>query len=154
MAVFPARLKTGHLLSVKNNALKMGLEWTSTLEVASVGSPELQWWYAQLQTWNGQSFLPSLPPTRSVHGCFGPRMGNCVEPTHLERSLEATVTPAAHQLLRTAGYLEGHPTSAATGFVSQTILRQYDHHIICEQVWRYAISSADDAGPTYLGLLF
>jgi hypothetical protein len=61
MAVFPARLKTRHLLSVKNNALKMGLAWTSMTRLPQSALQELQWWYAQLQTWNGQSFLPSLP---------------------------------------------------------------------------------------------
>jgi hypothetical protein len=61
MAVFLARLKTRHLLSVKNNALKMGLAWTSMTRLHQSALQELQWWYAQLQTWNGQSFLPSLP---------------------------------------------------------------------------------------------
>jgi hypothetical protein len=33
-------------------------------------------------------------------------------------------------------------------------LRQYDHHIISEQVQRYSISSTAVAGPKDLGLLF
>jgi hypothetical protein len=123
-------------------------------EVASVGSPRIAMVVCSTPDLERPELSPFPSPTRSVRGCFGLRMGNCVEPTHLERSLEPTGTSTAHQLQGTAGHLEGHPTSATTGFVSQTILRQYDHHIICEQVRRYSISSTAVAGPTDLGVLF
>jgi hypothetical protein len=61
MAVFPARLQTRHLLAVKNLALRRCRSWTSTISLPAQALQELQWWHRQLQSWNGQSFLPSMP---------------------------------------------------------------------------------------------
>ena len=60
MAIFPARLKTRHLLVAKNLALKQSKSWTSLLSLSQTAKEELIWWKEQLQGWNGQTFLPSL----------------------------------------------------------------------------------------------
>lgn len=61
VAVFPARLRTRYLLSVKNSALQQGRTWTSTTTLPPTALQELSWWHDQLSNWNGQSFLPALP---------------------------------------------------------------------------------------------
>jgi Reverse transcriptase (RNA-dependent DNA polymerase)/DNA N-6-adenine-methyltransferase (Dam) len=61
IAVFPARLQTRHLLTVKNLALRRCPSWTSTVSLPAPALLELQWWHRQLQSWNGQSFLPATP---------------------------------------------------------------------------------------------
>ncbi|HXC61363.1 MAG TPA: reverse transcriptase domain-containing protein, partial [Nitrospiria bacterium] len=61
IAIFPARLKTRHLLLCKNMALHQTKSWTSPLSLSPAAKDELMWWKEQLLSWNGQSFLPSSP---------------------------------------------------------------------------------------------
>ena len=61
MAIFPARLMTRQLLAVKNQMLRTGKPWSSTVHLPAPALQNLRWWITHLQSWNGQSFLPSLP---------------------------------------------------------------------------------------------
>jgi hypothetical protein len=61
MAVFPARLKTRHMLTTKIKALKQFKTWSSPIVIPTEAKEELFWWLDHLQSWNGQSFLPSSP---------------------------------------------------------------------------------------------
>jgi hypothetical protein len=61
MAVFPARLMSRSLLADKNAALHHNQSWTAMIHLSQPALMELRWWYQQLQTWNGQSFLPTTP---------------------------------------------------------------------------------------------
>jgi hypothetical protein len=61
IAIFPARLKTRHLLLCKNMALHQTKSWTSPLSLSPAAKDELMWRKEQLLSWNGQSFLPSSP---------------------------------------------------------------------------------------------
>ena len=61
MTVFPARLKTRHMLTTKIKALKKFKTWSSPIVIPTEAKEELFWWLDHLQSWNGQSFLPSSP---------------------------------------------------------------------------------------------
>jgi hypothetical protein len=61
MAVFPARLKTRHMLTTKIKAVKQFKAWSSHIVIPTEAKEELFWWLDHLQSWNGQSLLPSSP---------------------------------------------------------------------------------------------
>lgn len=61
MAVFPARLKTRHLLALKNRTIRHHKAWHKLVELPHQARLELEWWRDNLRTWNGKSFLPQLP---------------------------------------------------------------------------------------------
>ncbi|OAD78744.1 hypothetical protein PHYBLDRAFT_163835 [Phycomyces blakesleeanus NRRL 1555(-)] len=66
LAVLPARLQTRQLISIRNQALYRGLQWTSPIHLSSMARQELQWWIDQLKAWNGHSFLPEVPQVEVI----------------------------------------------------------------------------------------
>lgn len=61
MAVFPARLKCRSLLTIKNQMLHQGHQWSSTIRLPPSALQELCCWQDKLLMWNGQTFLPTTP---------------------------------------------------------------------------------------------
>jgi hypothetical protein len=60
IAVFPARLMTRHLLSLKNMALRRpSATWEDMIQMDHKASEELQWWMSSLRDWNGTSWVQS-----------------------------------------------------------------------------------------------
>lgn len=67
LAVFPARLMTRHLLSLKNTALRRpGAQWTDTVILSEKAEENLSWWISSLRTWNGSSWIQT-PPELDVY---------------------------------------------------------------------------------------
>jgi len=67
MAVFPARLMTRNLLSLKNSALRRpGAQWTDTVLLTAEAEENLNWWINSLKEWNGNSWIQS-PPEMDVY---------------------------------------------------------------------------------------
>lgn len=60
-AIFPARLYTRHLLYYKNQVVKNETDWDRPRPLDHSSLEELQWWYQNLQKWNGRSLLPATP---------------------------------------------------------------------------------------------
>jgi len=56
-AVLPAPLHYRHLQSVKNQNLRVSLDYDSLVHLTSETKIELQWWINQLHNWNGRSML-------------------------------------------------------------------------------------------------
>lgn len=60
-AIFPARLYTRHLLYYKNQTVKSDMDWDRPRPLDRASLEELQWWYHNIQKWNGRSVHPSTP---------------------------------------------------------------------------------------------
>ncbi|CEP10416.1 hypothetical protein, partial, partial [Parasitella parasitica] len=60
-AIFPARLYTRHLLFYKNQTVKSDTDWDQPRPLDQASMEELQWWYQNINKWNGRSLLPSTP---------------------------------------------------------------------------------------------
>ncbi|KAG2228482.1 hypothetical protein INT48_008098, partial [Thamnidium elegans] len=60
-AIFPARLYTRHLLYYKNQMVKNDRDWDLPRPLDKASLDELNWWYLNLQKWNGRSLLPTTP---------------------------------------------------------------------------------------------
>lgn len=58
VAIFPARLKTRHLIQVQNEALARNNSWTESVTLDNQSREDLDWWRTSLSTWNGHGFLP------------------------------------------------------------------------------------------------
>lgn len=53
-AIFPARLRSQHLLQLKNASLAAGKQWTDVVDLTAEAKEDLLWWKTGLRTWNGQ----------------------------------------------------------------------------------------------------
>lgn len=60
-AIFPARLYTRHLLYYKNQVVKTEKDWDQQTPINQESLQKLDWWYHNLKTWNGRSFLRTTP---------------------------------------------------------------------------------------------
>ncbi|KAG1039011.1 hypothetical protein G6F43_012596 [Rhizopus delemar] len=60
-AVFPARLRTRELLQLKNQYLRQGATWNTSITLTPLACQNLHWWVNHLSKWNGLSFLPETP---------------------------------------------------------------------------------------------
>jgi hypothetical protein len=60
-AIFPARLYTRHLLYYKNQMVKTEADWDLPRPLDQASKDELNWWYFNLQKWNGRSLLTATP---------------------------------------------------------------------------------------------
>ena len=56
-AVFPARLMTQHLMSLKNAALKSGMSLETIIQLSTKAKENLDWWITQFGSWNGLSWI-------------------------------------------------------------------------------------------------
>ena len=65
-AIFPARLYTRHLLYYKNQVVKSDRDWDLPRPLDPASLQELQWWYDNLQKWNGRSMLTPTP-TQTIY---------------------------------------------------------------------------------------
>lgn len=62
LAVFPARLMSRNLLSLKNSALRrLGAQWTDTVILTEEAEEDLEWWIFNLRQWNGHSWILTPP---------------------------------------------------------------------------------------------
>jgi hypothetical protein len=57
-AIFPARLRSQHLLQLKNASLATGKQWTDVVDLTAEAKEDLLWWKTGLRTWNGQCWIP------------------------------------------------------------------------------------------------
>lgn len=57
-AIFPARLRSQHLLQLRNSSQEAGLGWGDTVQITTKAMDDLVWWRRGLQTWNGQCWIP------------------------------------------------------------------------------------------------
>ena len=57
-AIFPARLRSQHLLQLKNISLTADKQWTDLVQLTQEAKGDLLWWRSSLQTWNGQCWIP------------------------------------------------------------------------------------------------
>ena len=60
-AIFPARLYTRHLIYYKNQMVKNDRDFDLPRPLDKASLDELNWWYLNLQKWNGRSLLPTTP---------------------------------------------------------------------------------------------
>lgn len=62
LAVFPARLMSRNLLSLKNSTLRrQGAQWTDTVILTEEAEKDLEWWISNLRQWNGHSWIQTPP---------------------------------------------------------------------------------------------
>ena len=64
-AVLPARLRTQHLVQLKNEALRQHNSWTASVSLTDQAKEDLTWWIDGLKSWNGQSWIQQ-PPEEEV----------------------------------------------------------------------------------------
>ena len=144
LAVFPARLMTRNLLSLKNSALRRPqAQWTDTVMLTTEAEDNLNWWISQPQRMERQLLDTVAAGDGHIHGCLGSRLGHSDRQQELEWGLVTRGSQTPHQLERDPSSLPCSHSTSSSVQNGERYHRQHQHTLIHQQVWRHEITATD-----------